>query len=484
MNPCRTLLSCAGVFLATLSFADWPQWRGPDRSGFISADQIVDHLPADGIEASWKLDSFPGGNSGGWSSPVISGDKVYVYAHTKTKVPGVEKGESKYPWLPPEKRVGMTDEEYKEYEIKRRDENERQAKAFEFQERLVCLNLQSGEPLWDRKIESKYTRFTQSGTPCVANGRVFVLGAERTARCYDAETGEVIWSVRVSGDFRDEFFASSFVVEGGVALVACGPLVALDVQDGKLLWQGTAPLDYQSHSSPAIWRSKSESIAIVNTEGGTTRAYQISDGKPLWSIKTGTGQSSPIVAGDLMLAYGSSRKNGLSAYRLNAEAIEKEPELAWRFQGAADSGSCPAVCGDAIFVQGEKRLAKVRLSDGEKVWQKTLKISSPKYTSLIAVGDQVIYGWEGLLSVRASGEKFETLYDAKLNRDGLLIGTEELRAKLTAAQADSDGQAEFEKVWKRNAIDSGPLACSTPAFSDGRMVIRLKDAVVCYDLRK
>jgi outer membrane protein assembly factor BamB len=170
---------------------------------------------------------------------------------------------------------------------------------------------------------------------------------------------------------------------------------------------------------------------------------------------------------------------------LVADAADKQPEMVWRFQRAADSGSTPVVRGDAVFVQGEKRLAKVRLSDGDTLWQTTMKISNPRYTSLIAAGDQLFFGWEGLLSFKADGDKFEQLYEAKVDSEGVLIGTSDLRSKLQLDQiaAETDGLAKSEKLWQQNAVKSGPLACSTPALSDGRMVIRLRDAVVCFDLR-
>ena len=478
------LTLCAALTPVTTCLADWPQWRGPDRNGFVAAESLVDKLPSQGLQPTWKVDALPGGTSGGWSSPVVSDGRVYVFAHTKTKVAGADLGKAKYPWLAPDKRVGMSDEEYKEYEVKRRDENERRSKAFEFEERLLCVDLASGELIWDRKSPSKYSRFTQSGTPCVVAGRIYVLGAARNARCHDAETGEVLWTQTLPGDFRDEFFASSFVVSGNTALVACGPLVAINADDGAVLWQGDAAMDYQSHSSPAVWQSDNGAVAIVNTAGGTTQAYQIADGKKLWELASGTGSSSPVVAGDLLLTYGSSRKSGLTAYDLIADAPEKEPEVAWRFQGAADSGTCPVVRGDAVFVQGEKRIAKVSLADGKKVWQTTMKISTPKYTSLIAAGDQLIYGWEGIQCFDAQSGKFEQLYDAKIDDEAVLIGAEDLRVKLDLARLGKEegGQAKVEKLWQQKAVKSGPLACSTPAFSDGKLVVRLRDALVCYDM--
>lgn len=482
----RSILVLAAAIVPSVVLADWPQWRGPERTGYAPSEQLVEDLPPGGIKPVWTLESFPGGNNGGWSSPVISNQRVYVYAHTKTKNAGAETITSKFPWLPPEKRVGMTDEEYAAYERNRRDENERQSKAFRFDERLVCLDLSSGEVIWDRSQPSTYTRFVHSGTPCVAGDRVFVLGAQRTAHCYDARTGEPIWSQRLPGDFRDQFFASSFVAADGVALVACGPLIALRADDGQLLWQGDSPLDYQSHSSPAVWQTAEGAVAIANTAGGVTQAYRVADGTKLWEVDSGAGQSTPIVADQRLLTYGSSRKNGLTAYQLDPGAPSKEPELAWRFQRAADSGSTPVVRGDDVFVQGDKRLARVALEDGDAAWQTTLRISNPRYTSLIAAGDQVFYAWQGVLAFRADADRFEPLYDAKIDSDRHLIATDDLRRKLELDEIASSegGAAKSEKLWQQKAVKSGPLDCSTPAFSDGRMVIRLRNAVVCYDLRQ
>ena len=482
-----TALLTATMSVATTGFADWPQWRGPDRNGFVDSGPLVESLPSEGLAPQWKVGPFEGGNSGGWSSPTIADGRVYLYSHTKTKNPDADSlGPAQYPWLSPDKRTGMTDAQYEQYEVKRRDESERRAKAYSYNERLLCVDLDSGDVVWDRTRPSRYTRFTQSGTPCVAAGRVFVLGAERTAWCYDATTGEELWSRRLPGDFRDEHFSSSFAVAGEVAVVCCGALTALSVDQGEVLWQAEESLDFASHSSPTVWRAGDESVAIVNARGGMTKGYRLRDGGKLWEVETGAGQSTPIVAGDLLLTYGSSRKSGLSAYQLSADAVDRAPQLQWQFQRAADSGSTPVVRGEAVFVQGDKRLAKVDLLTGKSVWQSTMRISNPRYTSLVAAGDQVFYGWEGLLCFDAEADRYEPFYDAEVDSEGRLIEGEDLRAKLKLQQltADGDGLARAEEIWQANAIRSGPLGCSTPAISEGRIVIRLRNAVVCYDLRR
>lgn len=481
MSFLRMSLGSCFLFFASTAIAEWPQWRGPLRVGSVESGSLIETLPQSGLMPEWKFESLTGGNSGGWGSPVISDGKVFVYSHTKNKTG--DPGEKKYPWLAPDKRVGMSDAEYQEYEVKRREEDERHAQAFEFEQRLVCLDFASGEVVWDRKSPATYTRFVQSGTPCVAAGKVYVLGPARTAACYDAATGNVIWEQRLPGEFRDEYFASSFVVDGDVALVACGPIYALNANDGRILWSGDAKSDFGSHSSPVVWRDTNGTVAICNTSGGRTQAYRIDDGQKIWELQTGVGQSSPIVAGDLLLTYGSSRKTGLTAYSLSAV---KEPQELWRFNGASDSGSTPVVLGEHVFVQGEKRLAKVRLQDGKRIWQSTMKISTPKYTSLIAMGDQVIFAWEGVLSIDAQGDRFREIYDAEIDADAALIRGEDLREKLGLAELEKSegGLAKAESLWQKNAIRTGPLRCSTPAASDGRLVIRLNDALVCYDLRQ
>ena len=107
-------------------------------------------------------------------------------SHTKTRTGDL--GKAKYPYLPPEKRTEMSDEEYKEYEVNRRDEQEQRAKAYQFSETMYCLDRESGETLWKTEFPSTYTRFVQSSTPCASADRVVVMSAGRIVRCTAAPT--------------------------------------------------------------------------------------------------------------------------------------------------------------------------------------------------------------------------------------------------------------------------------------------------------
>lgn len=57
----------------TLSAADWPQWRGPQRDGLASGLKVA--LPKDASQMllKWKI---PIGT--GFSSPIVTGGRVYI----------------------------------------------------------------------------------------------------------------------------------------------------------------------------------------------------------------------------------------------------------------------------------------------------------------------------------------------------------------------------------------------------------------------
>ncbi|MFT5095435.1 MAG: hypothetical protein ACI93T_004282, partial [Porticoccaceae bacterium] len=199
---------------------DWTQWRGNDRNGVASdSPSLLSSLPKDGLNAAWVSEPIGSGkNEGGWGSPVVAnfpGDKtaeqrVYLFTHKRVKIGDVPK--RKFPWLSPGKRVGMSDAEYAEYEVKRRNEEETHARAYVFRETIYCLNAVDGKQVWKNETDSVYTRFPQSGSPTVADGRLYILGAGGHVHSVDALTGKSIWKVRLPVSFRDEFWQSSFLV--------------------------------------------------------------------------------------------------------------------------------------------------------------------------------------------------------------------------------------------------------------------------------
>jgi outer membrane protein assembly factor BamB len=478
MKPVRTNLVIAGMLLigavSGMVRADWNQWRGDARDGVAGeSPQLIEDLPADGLQPVWVSPCIPSAREGGWGSPVVAHGKVYLFAHVREKLR--ELGEVQFPWLPPEKRVGMTDEEYRQYEINRRNEDEERANAFAFREFVYCLDAATGQEVWTNRSESVYTRFPQSGSPTVLDGRVYILGAGRFVRCLDAETGDDLWRTLLPGEFRDEFMQSSVAVVDGAAVVMADHLFGLDIVTGDILWEGDAQRTRGTHSSPVLWDAGGRNFVIVNLAGGWTACFDPDGGQELWRVQSEAGHSTPVVVGDRLITYGSSRAKGVRCYAMSGDGAE---EL-WKYRGMQDKGSSPVVVDGHVYVQGETRVGCVDLETGQAEWTDYLDLSQAQYSSPIAADGKVIYAYGTVVCFRATPDGFQPLFDARFDESHLMGSEATFRRVLNLEEANAD---EAERQMQRHVGRHGTLKCSSPAISDGRLYVRMKNALVCYDL--
>ena len=483
MKPRLSLVGVLCLLANVTSAADWNQWRGAGRDGVAkNSPSLFTSLPAEGLKPTWiAQDELTNAKGGGWSSPVIANGKVYLFTHKRIQV-GKEKAPKKqFPWLPPDKRTGMSDEEYQEYERKRRDEDEALAKFYRFDEKTYCLNAETGKIEWTNNRESVYTRFPQSGSPAVIDGKLYVLGAGRVARCIDATSGKDVWNSKLPGEFRDEMLQSSFAVADGVAVVLATELFGLDTATGDVLWKTKEEQSRSIHTSPVVWKNEGRSYFICNLPTSETVCIEPKAGEEIWREKTMGGNSTPLIVGDLLLTYGSSRKAGLRCFRLS----EKSAEHLWTCQRTADPGSSPVVVNGHVYVQGERRLACVSLVDGRSTWMTDLDLNRPRYTSLVAADNKVVYAHEGILCFAANADDFTQLINAKIDSEGLMAEEAAFRKMLNMDELEktAEGQKEAERLWRKTFNSAGPLACATPAIVDGRVFIRLQNGIACYDLR-
>ena len=90
----RTLVAGAALSLFALAACgaaaragDWPQWRGPERTGVARAGPaLTESWPEDGPPRLWQSEAIPGGGDGGYGSPVVAGGRVYLYVAWKYSV--------------------------------------------------------------------------------------------------------------------------------------------------------------------------------------------------------------------------------------------------------------------------------------------------------------------------------------------------------------------------------------------------------------
>src|SRR4051794_39442520 len=69
---CRT---CVALLAAlACAAADWPQWRGPDRTGVSKETGLLKEWPEGGPPLRWKAEDI----GTGYSSPIVVAGRVYL----------------------------------------------------------------------------------------------------------------------------------------------------------------------------------------------------------------------------------------------------------------------------------------------------------------------------------------------------------------------------------------------------------------------
>jgi outer membrane protein assembly factor BamB len=214
--------------------ADWPQWRGPDRDGVWKETGLLKSFPPGGLKTSWRV---PLGR--GWSSPVVSQNRVYV---TDAQV------------VRPAAR-----------------------------ERILCFDETTGKSRWTQEYSVHYPDWAfelSSGgpraTPIIRDGKLFTLGALGDLFCLDAATGVVIWQKSLAKDCQVKEFtgitASPLIEDELLILYICGKpaacVVAFNKNSGKEVWRSLD--DSFTYSSPIVITAGGKRQLIVWTQEAVT----------------------------------------------------------------------------------------------------------------------------------------------------------------------------------------------------------------------
>ncbi|MEK0424167.1 MAG: hypothetical protein RJB11_258, partial [Planctomycetota bacterium] len=128
-------------------------------------------------------------------------------------------------------------------------------------EAVACYDAKTGEPIWSFKTPSRF--FESLGglgpraTPTLADGSIYALGAEGILVRLNAVDGKLVWKAdlkEASGRTEPPMwgFSCSPCVESGFVIVHAGGkgdkgIIAFNVEDGQVAW--TAPAGEMSYSS-------------------------------------------------------------------------------------------------------------------------------------------------------------------------------------------------------------------------------------------
>lgn len=304
---------------------DWPNWRGPNRNGVSTETGWRDDWPADGPGLAWKAKVGLG-----FSSFAVAQERVFTVGHA------------------------------------------------EGQDTVWCLAAASGKVLWKHsypaELGDKFFEGGSTGTPTVADERVYTLSRWGDVFCFEAASGKVVWSKNVQSEtgirIPDWGFTGAPLVHENLLVLNVGEAgVALDRATGKIVWKSAD--QNAGYSTPYPMRRDGKWLVVLGN-GTAYVAVHPDNGKEAWRIRWlteyGVNASDPIVEGDrLFLSTGYGKGAGL--FQLGAG----EPEPLWKTRKLRTQMN-PAVLyqGHLYGVDGdttEKAALKcLEFATGEEKW--------------------------------------------------------------------------------------------------------------------
>ena len=251
--------------VASLKADDWHRWRGPNLNGVSAETAWLDTWPDQGPSIIWKTMVGTG-----FSSTSVARGRLYT--------------------------MGNEDNT----------------------ETVYCLDAVTGKELWTHSyacaLDDRFFAGGPTSTPTVDAGSVYTLSRQGHLICFEAASGEVLWSKNIQTETGVRIpgwgFAGSPLVHENLLLLNVGEAgTAVEKTTGKLIWT-SADRD-AGYATPVPLRQDGRWAAVI-ASGTAYLAVDIKTGKQLWRhrwlTRFGCNAADPIVDDDyVFLSSGYNR---------------------------------------------------------------------------------------------------------------------------------------------------------------------------------
>lgn len=343
----------AALLAPPLLAADWNQWLGPSRDGrapFVA--------PAVWPEAPARIWRVVVGE--GHSSPVVSGDRVFVFARqgedevlrALALADGREIWKASYPApyqmnpaaIPHGKGPKSTPVVA-----------EGKVCAFGISGILSCYAAADGKLAWRHDFSKMLGPapgfFGSSASPLVVGGTLYLnIGSDAggSFRAFDIATGATRWD---TPGLKPAYASAMYYEIGGqkqIVTLTFDAIVGLDAATGKLLWQQPYP-DLYHQNTPTPLRV-GDLLFFGNVENGSFGARLEPQGQGLklvevWKdAQTPWYMSSPITDGQRIYALTQKQRGQLLVMK------PQTGEILWKSPGRQGDNAQLALAGDLLLV--------------------------------------------------------------------------------------------------------------------------------------
>jgi outer membrane protein assembly factor BamB len=315
--------------------ADWPQWRGPDRTGVSQETGLLDRWPKDGPKLLWKA----AGLGGGYATPSVAAGKVFL--------------------------MGSKDDE----------------------EFLFALDAATGKQLWSIRVgkvgENDGPNYPgPRAAPSIAGELLYTLGSDGDLVCARTDSGKVVWRKHLETEFEGKrgtwAYCESPLVDGDVLVCTPGgsraTLLALDRKTGKVLWQTKKPSRNYAGYASAVAAQAGKTKLYVQFLGAGVVGVDARDGKLLWEYRKnvgGTNCATPIVHDGLVFtsAPGDQGAGGDALLRLMPTNGGVEVKEVYYLRNLMNHHGGVVRIGEHLYGTGRGGLVCLEFRTGKVKWR-------------------------------------------------------------------------------------------------------------------
>lgn len=317
----KTTINCLGRFslaltslLATsLSAADWPEWRGPNRDGISHETGLLKTWPSEGPRLVWQVSDL----GAGYSTPSVAGGRIFLMSNQ-----------------------GLEDEF------------------------VQALEVGDGKRIWSTRVgrvgspEQQPSYPGARSTPTFDAGMLYVLGSDGDLAALNASDGKIAWSKNVRVEFAGKpgiwAYAESPLIDGDrLICMPGGPdstVVGLNKKNGQLIWKASVPGGTNNASYSSIIAREFEGVPqyIAYTGNGLV-GLESKTGKLLWrydrtKVQGGMSILTPVAADGYVFSGGFRAGAGTVKLKavdgaFNAEEVYFDMKLPAAIGGAVQVGN-------------------------------------------------------------------------------------------------------------------------------------------------